>query len=268
MAAPFGRVGLDDAEQARVDRLPGTRRRRADSRRRRAASARRRRPASIRPSAGRPSVAPRSSRGRTRRAWAPSRRRCARSQPWLTSTISRSPLFSVLATGRSEPRSVSSPKPILILKARWPAARSALDGVEGGAAGIEAGGVDRHRRRRRAPPQCAPQRQAALARAEIVDREVEAGGSGGERAGIAALDAQHMEGAVELAPQRRPDRRATCRARAAPRCRRTAARDARRRHWGNCTRSRPSRARRRNLPRARTPPRARSWCRRRCGQDP
>ena len=41
-----------------------------------------------------------------------------RSQPWLTSTIRRSPAFSAFATGRSEPKSVASPKPTFILKAR------------------------------------------------------------------------------------------------------------------------------------------------------
>ena len=77
----------------------------------------------------------------------------------------------------------------------------ALDGVERGAAGIEARGIDRHRRIVRAA-QRAPQRQAALARAQIVDGEVEAGRGGGERAGVAALHAQHVQRAVDLRPQR------------------------------------------------------------------
>src|SRR5258708_3172653 len=45
-------------------------------------------------------------------------------------------------------------------------------------------------------------------------------------------------------------------------------RGARRWRWESCTRSRPSRAPHPNPRPARTPPRARSWCRRRCGRVP
>ena len=121
----------------------------------------------------------------------------------------------------------------------------ALDRIVGGAAGIEARGIDRHGGIV-GPAQRAPQRQAALACAQVMDRKVEARGGGRERAGIAALDAQHVQCPGRFQPIAPPDRRAACRARAAPRCRRTAARGARRWRSGSSTRSRPSRARRRS----------------------
>jgi hypothetical protein len=78
----------------------------------------------------------------------------------------------------------------------------ALDGVVGGAAGIEARGIDRDGRVITAA-QRPPQRQAALAGAQVVDGKVEARGGGREGAGIAALHPQHMQRPVDLGPQRR-----------------------------------------------------------------
>ena len=268
MAAPFGGVGLDDAEQARSRSSPGRRRRRAHSRRRRAA--RGAMAATCVHSASRPVGHQRlldpDQRPKSASFGSIAAGGRARSQPWLTSTISRSPRR---AFGDRPQRAEVGllAEADLELEGAMALGAHALDRVEGGPAGIDARGIDRHRPIV-AAAQRPPQRQAALAGAQVVDREVEAGRGGREGAGIAALDAQHVQRAVDLGPQRRPDRRATCRARAAPRCRRTAARDARRRRWGSCTRSRPSRARRRNPRPARTPRRARSWCRTRCGPAP
>ena len=232
-------------------------RHRADSRRQPGARGRWLRPGSIRPSAGRPSEVPRSSRDRTPRAWGRTDTRLPSPRlGWHRPSTVRFRATPWRPGAGTEVGRLAEAD--LELERAMAGRAAALDGVGGGLPWIDPGGVHRHRTvvappsaRHRGGRACAPQ---------VVDREVEPAAAAEKRRRRRSGCAAHA-GRGRSPPTRPPDRRATCRAREGPRCRRAGVHDARRRHWEIAPHLAPAARAVAVLGAQRTPRCVRSWCR-------